>query len=41
MTNAAYRRNDADRCFHCKDALMDAVAPVAEARRRATVAARA
>src|SRR3954451_15782289 len=19
MTNAAYRRNDADRCFHCKD----------------------
>jgi uncharacterized protein len=29
MTNAAYRRNDADRCFHCKDALMDAVAPIA------------
>jgi uncharacterized protein len=26
---AAYRRNDADRCFHCKDALMDALAPVA------------
>jgi uncharacterized protein len=31
MTRAAYRRNDGDRCFHCKDALMDAVAPVAAA----------
>ena len=31
MADAAYRRNDADRCFHCKDALMDAVAPLAEA----------
>jgi len=30
MLDAAYRRNDADRCFHCKDALMDAVAPLAE-----------
>ena len=29
MERAAYRRNDADRCFHCKDALMDAVEPVA------------
>jgi uncharacterized protein len=29
MTNAAYRRNDPDRCFHCKDALMDAVVPMA------------
>jgi uncharacterized protein len=29
MANAAYRRNDADRCFHCKDALMDALEPVA------------
>jgi pyridinium-3,5-biscarboxylic acid mononucleotide sulfurtransferase len=36
MTNAAYRRNDADRCFHCKDALMDAVAPIA-ARERGEV----
>jgi uncharacterized protein len=36
MTNAAYRKNDADRCFHCKDALMDALAPVA-ARETATV----
>lgn len=32
MDNAAYRRNDADRCFHCKDALMDAVLPLAEER---------
>lgn len=28
MANAAYRANDADRCFHCKDALMDALEPV-------------
>ncbi|HSL59494.1 MAG TPA: ATP-dependent sacrificial sulfur transferase LarE [Acidimicrobiales bacterium] len=27
-----YRANDRDRCFWCKDALMDAVAPVAAAR---------
>jgi len=27
MHNAAYQRNDADRCFWCKDALMDALAP--------------
>lgn len=31
MANAAYRRNDVDRCFWCKDALMDQLAPVAEA----------
>jgi uncharacterized protein len=31
MLDAAYQRNDADRCFHCKDALMDAVAPLAAA----------
>ena len=24
----AYRRNDGDRCFWCKDALMDAIAPL-------------
>ncbi len=30
MTQAAYQRNDGDRCFHCKDALMDAVLPLAE-----------
>jgi len=30
MENAAYRRNDGDRCFHCKDALMDSVQPIAD-----------
>jgi len=29
MANAAYRANDADRCAHCKDALMDALEPLA------------
>ena len=28
MANAAYRANDTDRCFWCKDALMDAVEPL-------------
>jgi pyridinium-3,5-biscarboxylic acid mononucleotide sulfurtransferase len=28
MANAAYLRNDIDRCFWCKDALMDAVEPI-------------
>lgn len=28
MESAAYRRNDPDRCFHCKSALMDAIAPL-------------
>lgn len=31
MEDAAYRRNDADRCFHCKSALMDVVGPIAAA----------
>ena len=31
MTHTAYRANDADRCAHCKDALMDVLAPIAEA----------
>lgn len=31
MENAAYRRNDTDRCFWCKDALMDAVEPIVAA----------
>ncbi|CAB4324279.1 MAG: ATP-dependent sacrificial sulfur transferase LarE [Actinobacteria bacterium] len=31
MEEAAYRRNDADRCFHCKSALMDVVGPIAAA----------
>jgi uncharacterized protein len=30
MERAAYRRNDSARCGHCKDALMDAVGPVAD-----------
>lgn len=29
MHSAAYQRNDSLRCFHCKDALMDALTPVA------------
>jgi uncharacterized protein len=29
VERAAYRANDGDRCFWCKDALMDAVAPLA------------
>jgi pyridinium-3,5-biscarboxylic acid mononucleotide sulfurtransferase len=33
----AYVRNDGDRCYHCKSALMDAVAPVAEAERAVVV----
>lgn len=31
MERAAYRINDADRCFHCKAELMDVVAPIAAA----------
>jgi uncharacterized protein len=37
MANAAYQRNDLDRCFWCKDALMDAVEPIV-ATAAATVA---
>lgn len=36
MERAAYRRNDPDRCFHCKAELMDVVAPIA-AQASATV----
>jgi uncharacterized protein len=32
LDDADYRRNDADRCFHCKDALMDALVPLATDR---------
>ncbi|MEX2618727.1 MAG: asparagine synthase-related protein, partial [Egibacteraceae bacterium] len=35
---AAYRRNDADRCFHCKTALFDVLEPIAEAFAGATIA---
>jgi uncharacterized protein len=31
MARAAYTRNDGDRCYWCKDELMKAVAPIAEA----------
>lgn len=31
VARAAYRANDAMRCFHCKDALMDALEPMAAA----------
>jgi len=30
MENAAYQLNDGNRCFHCKDALMDSVQPIAD-----------
>ena len=30
MENAAYQINDGNRCFHCKDALMDVVEPIAD-----------
>jgi uncharacterized protein len=29
LENAAYQRNDGDRCFHCKTALMDVIGPLA------------
>jgi uncharacterized protein len=32
LDNPDYVRNDGDRCFWCKDALLDALAPLAEAR---------
>ena len=31
MARAAYRANDADRCFHCKTELMEVVGPIASA----------
>ncbi len=30
MLNAAYRRNDADRCYHCKDELFTVLRPLAD-----------
>ncbi|MGE0731327.1 MAG: ATP-dependent sacrificial sulfur transferase LarE [Acidimicrobiia bacterium] len=32
LERAAYRRNDGDRCYHCKSALLDAVGPIADER---------
>jgi uncharacterized protein len=37
IASAAYRANDGDRCFHCKDALMDALAPIAAAQHATVV----
>ena len=37
MANAAYVVNDGQRCYHCKAALMEAVAPIAAAANGATV----
>lgn len=36
LANEDYQRNDADRCLHCKDALMEALTPLA-AEEQATV----
>jgi pyridinium-3,5-biscarboxylic acid mononucleotide sulfurtransferase len=38
MERAAYRRNDAQRCFHCKTALFDAVTPLLRELAHTTVA---
>ncbi|MGH9137411.1 MAG: ATP-dependent sacrificial sulfur transferase LarE [Acidimicrobiales bacterium] len=37
LERAAYRANDADRCYWCKDALLDALAPVAAAEGGAAI----
>jgi uncharacterized protein len=37
MEQAAYTRNDGDRCYWCKDALLRALAPVAEAEQATVV----
>ena len=37
MERASYRRNDADRCFHCKSAMMDVLVPIASQRRAVVV----
>jgi uncharacterized protein len=39
LERAAYRRNDADRCFHCKSALFDVLEPLARRFDGATIAA--
>jgi pyridinium-3,5-biscarboxylic acid mononucleotide sulfurtransferase len=38
MERAAYRRNDADRCFQCRSALFDVLEPLAAAFEGATIA---
>jgi uncharacterized protein len=37
MEQAAYTRNDGDRCYWCKDALLRALAPIAEAEQATVV----
>lgn len=37
MERAAYRRNDADRCYHCKLELMEVVGPIARADKATVV----
>ncbi len=37
LSRAAYRRNDIDRCYHCKAELMDVLAPIAAAERATVV----
>ena len=38
LQRAAYRRNDPDRCWHCKTALFDALDPIARAVRPTVIA---
>ena len=38
MERAAYRVNDGERCYHCKAALMDALAPIARSDAGAVIA---
>jgi uncharacterized protein len=37
ISNPAYRANDADRCYHCKTSLLDALGPLAAAEGAAVV----
>src|SRR4051812_5805601 len=37
MANAAYRQNDPDRCYWCKDALLEVAGPIATAERATVV----
>jgi uncharacterized protein len=37
MANAAYRVNDAERCYHCKSGLLDALVPLAAAENSTVV----
>jgi pyridinium-3,5-biscarboxylic acid mononucleotide sulfurtransferase len=37
VADPAYRSNDADRCYHCKTSLLDALTPLAESERATVV----